>query len=66
MRLLAEARGLPATVVGHVRLRVSALALRRLRRQLGGRRAMTARVRIVAVGPTGRRTTVTRSYTVSR
>ncbi len=66
VRLVASARGLPATVSGHVRLRVGRGALRRLRRELGSRRAMTARVRIVAVGPTGRRTTVTRNYTVSR
>ena len=33
---------------------------------LGRRRAMTARVRIVAAGPTGRRTTTTRTYAVTR
>jgi tripartite motif-containing protein 71 len=64
--LLAVARMLPAASIGHVRLRVGRLALRKLRRELGGHRSMTARVRILAVGPTGRRTTVTRSYTVSR
>jgi tripartite motif-containing protein 71 len=64
--LLAVARGLPAAVAGHVRLRVGPQALRRLRSQLGAHRQMTARVTIVAAGPTGLRTTFTRSYTVSR
>jgi tripartite motif-containing protein 71 len=64
--LVAVARGLPAAVAGHVRLRIGPRTLRRLRSQLGGRRQMTARVTIVAAGPTGLRTTFTRSYTVSR
>jgi len=66
VRLLAVARGLPAARSGHVRLRVSAGALARLRSALGSRRAMRARVTIVAVGPTGRRTTVHRTYLVTR
>jgi len=66
VRLVAAARGLPASRTGHVRLRVSASALRRLRRELGGHRTMRAHVTIVAAGPTGLRTTVTRSYLVSR
>jgi len=64
--LIAAARGLPPRLSGHVRLRLGPGALRRLRRALGRRRAMTARVRIVAAGPTGRRTTLTRTYTVGR
>jgi hypothetical protein len=63
--LVAAARPLAATRTGHLRLRVGASALRRLRRTLGRRTAMTAHVRIVASGPTGRRTTANETYTVS-
>jgi hypothetical protein len=64
--LVAAARQLPAAASGHVRLRVGAAALRRLRRALGPHSAMVARVRILAVGPTGRRTAITRTYAVAR
>jgi len=64
--LVAAARGLPAARAGHVRLRIGAPALRRLRRELGSRRALKARLVIVAQGPTGRRVTVTRTYRVTR
>jgi hypothetical protein len=64
--LVAAARPLPAALNGHVRMRVGSVALRRLRRALGRRNAMVARVRIVAVGPTGRRNVVTRTYSVAR
>jgi hypothetical protein len=64
--LVASARGLPPTVTGHVRLRLGPLALRRLRRALGRRRTLLAHVTIVAAGPTGRRTTLTRSFLVER
>ena len=64
--LLAAARSLPRAKAGHVRLRLSAKSLQRMQRVLGKRRGMTARVRIVAVGPTGRRTTALRTYAVSR
>jgi DNA-binding beta-propeller fold protein YncE len=66
VRLLAVARGLPAGRTGHVSLRVGRSGLARLRSGLGSRRTMRARVTIVAVGPTGRRTTVQRSYLVTR
>ena len=66
VQLASVARGLPAGAAGHVRLRVSAATLRRLRRELGGRVELTARVIVVAVGPTGRRTAVTHIYAVSR
>jgi hypothetical protein len=66
VRLLAVSRGLPAARSGHVRLRVSAGGVARLRAALGSRRAMRARVTIVAVGPTGRRTTAIRTYLVTR
>ncbi len=64
--LIAAARALPPSLSGHLRLRLSATALRRLRRELGSRRVLRARVRIVAAGPTGRRTTITRTYLVVR
>jgi hypothetical protein len=64
--LIAAARPLPAALTGHVRLRVSPSALRRLRRVLGRHTAMTATVTVVAVGPTGRRTTVGSTYAVTR
>ena len=66
VRLQSVARGLPAARTGHVRLRVGAGALSRLRRALGSHRGLRARVKIVAVGPTGRRTTLQRSYLVTR
>ena len=65
-RLLAVARGLPAAVAGHVRLRIGPLALRHLRQELGPHRQLIARITIVAAGATGLRTILTRSYTVSR
>ncbi len=64
--LAAVARSLPRATAGHVRLRLSASGLRALQRSLGHGRTMTARVRIVAAGPTGRRTTATRTYRVTR
>lgn len=64
--LIAAARGLPPALAGHVRLRVGPVALRRLRRALGRRRTLTARVTIVAAGPTGKRSTLSRTYTVGR
>jgi NHL repeat len=64
--LRAAARGLPPAVAGHVRLALAPVALGRLRSALGARRAMRARVKIVAAGPTGLRTIMTRSYIVSR
>jgi DNA-binding beta-propeller fold protein YncE len=66
VRLLAAARALPPSLTGHIRLRVSPPALRRLRRALGSKRIMTARVSIIAAGPTGRRTLLRRTYLVSR
>jgi tripartite motif-containing protein 71 len=64
--LIAAARALPPAVAGHVRLLVTPTALRALRKQLGRHRDMRARVTVVAAGPTGLRTTLTRSYIVSR
>ncbi len=64
--LIAAARGLPVARSGHVRLRVGPAGLRRLRRELGRHTAMRASVTIVAAGLTGRRTTVSKSFIVSR
>jgi DNA-binding beta-propeller fold protein YncE len=64
--LLAASRSLVPALTAHVRLRVGPVALRRLRKALGPRRALVARVRIIAAGPTGRRTILTRTYLVTR
>jgi hypothetical protein len=64
--LVGASRALPRNFAGHVHLRLSGRALARLRAALGRRRLLSARVRVVAAGPTGRRTTVTRVFTVSR
>ncbi len=64
--LVALARGLPAARTGHLRLRIGPVSLRTLRRELGSRHRLRARVKVVAVGPTGRRTTVQRSWLVLR
>ena len=66
MGLIPATRTLPVALTGHVRLRVGAAALRRLRRALGHRRALTARVTIIAAGATGRRTTFAHTYAVTR
>lgn len=64
--LIAVARPLPPARAGHIRLRVDHTALRRLQRALGRHTGMIARVEIVAVGPTGLRTTSYRTYAVTR
>jgi hypothetical protein len=66
LALIATARPLPPVHPGHVRLRVSSSLLARLRHTLGHHTTMTATVHVVAVGPTGLRTSLTRSYLVSR
>jgi DNA-binding beta-propeller fold protein YncE len=65
-RLSTAARSLRASRSGDVRLVVGPGAARRLGRALGGRTAMTARVRIVSAGVTGRKSTVNQVYAVSR
>jgi DNA-binding beta-propeller fold protein YncE len=64
--LVATTRSLPRGLSGHLRLRLGGSALARLRRALGAKRLLSARVMLVAAGPTGLRTTVVRRYTVSR
>jgi tripartite motif-containing protein 71 len=66
VKLQAVARGLAPALTAQVRLNVGPTTLRRLRRALGRHRTMTARVNIIAAGPTGRRSTTTRTYTVTR
>jgi tripartite motif-containing protein 71 len=66
VRLITAALPLSPTRAGHPRLRVGRTALRALARALGHRKGMLARVTIVAAGPTGRRTTVYRTYAVTR
>jgi tripartite motif-containing protein 71 len=64
--LLAAARPLPPKLAGHVRLRLTPSSLGRLRKALGRGDGMTATVHVLAVGPTGRRTVLTRVYSVGR
>ncbi len=64
--LIAAYRTLPRAQAAHLRLRLGPAGFRRLRRELGRRSALTARVTIVAAGPTGRRTTIHRTFLVSR
>jgi DNA-binding beta-propeller fold protein YncE len=66
VKLISAARAVLPALAGSVRLRVGAGALRRLRKALGRQAGMTAYVRIVAAGPTGRRTSVSRTYAVTR
>jgi tripartite motif-containing protein 71 len=64
--LVAAARPLRPGQTTPLRLRVGPLALARLRRALGNHDVMKARVSIIAAGPTGRRTSITKTYVVSR
>jgi DNA-binding beta-propeller fold protein YncE len=66
VKLPPVTRGLRPARTERVRLTFGSTTLRRLRRELGRTRAITARVNILAAGPTGRRTTATRTYTVTR
>ena len=66
MTLAAVARGLPAARTGHVRLRLGRAGLRGCARRSARAARCGARVTVVAVGPTGRRTTVRRTYLVTR
>jgi len=66
VRLISVAGGLAPAHAGLLRVRVGRATLRALQRALGRHRGMLARVEIVAAGPTGLRTTVYRTYTVTR
>ncbi len=62
--LLTTTRPLPADAAGHVRLRLSSTSLRQLRRAVGETGTMTVIVRILAIGPTGLSSSLTRTYAV--
>jgi DNA-binding beta-propeller fold protein YncE len=64
--LISVSRSLPASATGHVRLRLRAGLLARLQRQLRHKRGLIATIRVLAVGPTGRRTTVAERYLLTR
>jgi hypothetical protein len=64
--LVAAALPLEPARASRVRLRVGPHTLRRLRGELGRRRQLKARVKVIAAGPTGRRAVLTQTYTVTR
>ena len=66
VRLIAVAHPLTPVRVAHLRVRLGHIALRNLQHALGRHRGMTAHVTIVAAGPTGRRTTSSKTYAVTR
>ncbi len=63
---VAVARAVSAAQTVRVQLRIGPHTLRRLRQELGGRRRLTATVKVVAAGPTGRRTVLSRTYHLTR
>jgi hypothetical protein len=64
--LISAAATLAPKRVSKLRVRLGRSALRALQRALGHRRGMLAHVTIVAAGPTGLRTSVSRTYAVTR
>jgi tripartite motif-containing protein 71 len=64
--LVAAARELPAGASARIRLSLGLSGWRRLRRELGRRRGLRASVTVVAAGPTGARTSIARSFLVTR
>jgi DNA-binding beta-propeller fold protein YncE len=64
--LISAAATLAPKRVSKLRVRLGRSALRTLQRALGHHRGMLAHVTIVAAGPTGLRTTVYRTYAVTR
>jgi len=64
--VVAVARSLSAAQTVRVQLRIGPHTLRGLRRELGRHRRLTATVKVVAAGPTGRRTVVSRTYHLTR
>ncbi len=66
VKLISAATTLAPKRVGKLRVRLGRSALRTLQRALGHRKGMLARVTIVAAGPTGLRSTVHRTYAVTR
>jgi tripartite motif-containing protein 71 len=66
VKLISIATTLAPNRVGKLRVRLGHTALRTLQRALGRHRGMLAHVTIIAAGPTGLRTTVYRTYAVTR
>jgi tripartite motif-containing protein 71 len=66
LALVSAARALAAGRAVRVRLRVGPRTFRGLQRELGRHRRLKARVTIVAAGPTGRRTVLSKSYLLTR
>ena len=64
--VVSVARALPAAQTAHLRLLIGPHTLRRLRLELGRHRRLRATVTVVAVGLTGRRTTLSRTYHLIR
>jgi tripartite motif-containing protein 71 len=66
VKLISAAATLAPKRVGKLRVRLGRGALRALQHALGRHRGLLAHVTIVAAGPTGLRTTVSRTYAVTR
>ncbi len=66
VRLIAVTRTLPAALTRHASLRLTPRLTHRLRHALGRRRGLTATITLLALGPTGRRTTLTLHYLLTR
>ena len=66
VKLISAAATLAPKRASKLRVRLGRTALRALQRALGRHRGMLAHVTIVAAGPTGLRTTVSRTYAVTR
>jgi hypothetical protein len=65
-RLLGAFGALAPSRAGELSLRLAGGVRRRLLRELGGRSALRAHLRIVAAAPSGRRTILTKTYTLGR
>ncbi len=64
--LVSVARPLSGAQTARLQLRVGPRILRRLLLELGRRRRLRATVTVIAAGPTGRRTVLSRSYGLTR
>jgi tripartite motif-containing protein 71 len=65
-RLVGTFGSIAGARAAKLRLLVGTRARTRLRKELGRRKTLSAHVKIVAAGPTGRRTVITETYTVGR
>jgi hypothetical protein len=66
VKLKSLTRVLPASVPGHLSLALGARIVARLRRALGHKRLLSIQMKILAVGPTGRQTTLIERYLLTR